>query len=103
MRIEELKSRLEAQEFCLTERNSERELKQALKAQTLKSSFGKKNQKQAWLKNNKKYGGGVQKSRLSNSEEKKHKNVRKGKEKFDKRNIQCYSCNKFGHFAVNCW
>ncbi|XP_050897466.1 uncharacterized protein LOC127104322 [Lathyrus oleraceus] len=44
-----------------------------------------------------------QKSELSNSDEKKHKNVHKGKEKFDKRKVQCYSCNKFGHFVDDCW
>lgn len=44
----------------MNERNSERELEQALKAQTQKASFGKKNQKQVWIENKKKYGGGVQ-------------------------------------------
>ena len=101
MRIEELQSSLEAQELRLTERNSEQELN-ALKSQTLKVSSGKKNQKQGQLENKKKYDGGVQNSELSNSD-KKHQNVQKGKEKFDKRKVQCYSFNKYAHFAVDYW
>lgn len=97
MRIEELQSSLWAQELRLTERNSKKELEQALKA-----SFGKKSQKQAWLENKKEYDGGVQKSELSNSD-KKHQNIHKGKEKFDKRKVWCYSCNKFGHFTIDYW
>lgn len=96
MRIEELHGSLEALELCLTERNSERESRQ-----TLKASFVKKNQKQTSLESNKNYGGGAQKSELSNSQEKKHKNVHKGNEKFGKRKVQCYSCNKFGHFTAD--
>ena len=82
MRIEELQSSLEAQELRLTKRNSEREIEQ-----TLKAYFAKKNKKWAWLENKKKNGGGAQKSKLSNQDEKKHKNVQKGKEKFYKRKI----------------
>lgn len=103
MRIEEFQSSLGAQELCLSERNFEKELEQALKAKTLKESFVKNNQKQVWLENKKKYGDGAQNSELFNSEEKKHMNVQKGKEKFDKRKIQCYSCNKFGYFNTDCW
>lgn len=29
------------------------------------------------------------------------KNVQKGNEKFDKRKVWCYNCNKFGHFVVD--
>lgn len=54
----------------MTERNYERESER-----TLIASFVKKNQKQACLENKKRYGGGVQKLEISNSEEKKHKNV----------------------------
>lgn len=43
MRIEELQSIIEAQELRLTKRNPERKTYQALKAQTLKAFFVKKN------------------------------------------------------------
>ncbi|XP_058746260.1 uncharacterized protein LOC131619139 [Vicia villosa] len=60
-----------------------------------------KKKKQAWLENTKKNGGGAQKSEFSNKYEKKHKNVEKGKEKFDKRKVQFYNYKKFGHFAAD--
>ncbi|XP_050876061.1 uncharacterized protein LOC127079729 [Lathyrus oleraceus] len=71
------KNSLEAQKLCLIERNSEREVKQ-----TLKASSGKKNQKQSWLEANKRHDDGYQKSKASNSNEKKH---HKRKEKFNKK------------------
>lgn len=97
MRIEELQSSLEAQELRLTKRNSEREPERALE-----SFFVKKNKKQAWSQNKRK-SGGVQNSKFSNLDEKKHKSVQKENEKFDKSSVQCYSCNKFGHFATDYW
>lgn len=93
MRVEELQSSLEAQKLHMTEKNSEGEVEQALKA-----SSGKKNQKQSWSQAKKKYGGGYQKSEASNSDEKKHQN---GKEKFYDKKVQCYFCKKFGHFVAN--
>lgn len=87
IRIKELQSSLEVQELRLTERNFERETEHALKAQTRKASFVKKNYKQACLENKKKNTSGARRSKLSNSDEKKHKNVHEGKYKFDKRKV----------------
>ena len=75
MRIEELQSSLEVQELRLTERTSEREVEQ-----TLKAYFVKKDQKQ------KRYGRS-QKLETSISNEKKY---HMGKEKYDKKKVQCY-------------
>ena len=94
MRIEELQSSLEAQELRLTERNSEREVEQ----QALKADSGKNYQKKSWSEA-KRRSDGVQKPETSNSDKQKYQ---KGKEKFDKKKIQCYCCQKFGHFASEC-
>src|ERR1044072_6127155 len=80
MRIEELQNSLEAHELCLTERTSEREVEQALKA-----SFIKKDQKHSWSEANNRCGDRFQKSEISTSDEKKY---HKGKEKSDKTKVQ---------------
>lgn len=72
-----------------------------MKAQTLKAYFVNNNHKRKWIENKKKYGSVVKNSELSNSD-KKQQNVQNGKEKFDKKKVQCYSCNMFGHFAADC-
>lgn len=68
--------------------------------QTLKAASGKKYQKQSWSEARKRYDG-VQKLETPTSEW--QKSTKKGKEKYDKRKVQCYYCKKFGHFVANCW
>ncbi|KAK2398886.1 hypothetical protein QL285_048781 [Trifolium repens] len=87
MRVEELQSSLEAHELRMTERTSEREAEQALKA-----SFAKKDQKQN-------RHGRAQMSEALYSDKKKYQ---KRKEKSDKKNVQCYCCKNFGHYANDC-
>ncbi|XP_050896012.1 uncharacterized protein LOC127102710 [Lathyrus oleraceus] len=41
----------------------------------------------------------IEKSETSTSE--KQKTAQKGKEKYDKRKVQCYCCKKFGHFDAD--
>ncbi|KAK2363413.1 hypothetical protein QL285_088402 [Trifolium repens] len=94
MRIEELQSSLEAQELRLTERNSEREVEQ----HALKADSGKNYQKKSWSEA-KKRSDGVQKLETSTSDKQKYQ---KGKERFDKKNVQCYCCKNFGHHANDC-
>ncbi|WJX37062.1 hypothetical protein P8452_24874 [Trifolium repens] len=93
MRLDELQSSLEAQELRMTERTSEREEQQALKA-----ASGKKHQKKSWSEA-KRSSDGAQKPETSTSDEQKYQ---KGKERFDKKNVRCYCCQKFGHFASEC-
>jgi hypothetical protein len=87
MKVEELQSSLEAHELRMTERTSEREAEQALKA-----SFVKKDQKQN-------RHGRAQMSEAFYSDKKKYQ---KRKEKSDKKNVQCYCCKNFGHYANDC-
>ncbi|KAK2366172.1 hypothetical protein QL285_079584 [Trifolium repens] len=95
MRIEELQGSLEAQELRLTERASEREVEQ----QALKAASGKKHQKKSWSET-KRRSDGFQKPETSTSDKQKYQ---KGKERFDqKKNVQCYCCKNFGHYANDC-
>ncbi|KAK2405339.1 hypothetical protein QL285_054585 [Trifolium repens] len=87
MKVEELQSSLEAHELRMTERTSEREAEQALKA-----SFVNKDQKHN-------RHGRAQMSEAFYSDMKKYQ---KRKEKSDKKNVQCYCCKNFGHYANDC-
>jgi hypothetical protein len=105
MKIEELQSSLEAHELMVIDRGSERSNQQALQAQSFK--------KEGNGKNNKKKSKG--KAPWSNSgktkpddkpESSKRGGFGKGnnkKKEFDKSKVQCYNCEKFGHFANECW
>ena len=73
----------------LTKRTFEREVEQALKA-----SFVRKEKKYSWSEAKNRRGDRFQKS--ESFDEKKHQ---KGKEKSDKKKVQCYCCKQFGHFA----
>jgi len=105
LKIEELKSSLEAHELMVSERRSERSTQQALQVQTSKKEdYDRKNFKKG--KNNNKGGNwskgknkGYDKSE-SSKEGNSHQNKKKG---FDKKKIQCFKCEKFGHFASECW
>lgn len=68
--------------------------------QALKVISGKKYQKQTWP-GSRKISDGVQKSEISTSRRKKSAHM--GKEKYDKRKVQCYCCKKFGQFIFDSW
>ncbi|XP_058762379.1 uncharacterized protein LOC131635757 [Vicia villosa] len=72
----------------MTKRTSEREVEQPMKASSVK-----KDQKQ-------KRHGRSQKSEVCYYNKEKYQ---KGKEKYDNIMVQCYYCNKFGHFSKDCW
>jgi hypothetical protein len=115
MKIDELQGSLEAHEQRMDERNSDKTKKEvALQAQ--QSSKDKKG-KGKWT-GNKNKGGNSQETSSSSSKNNSnnggkgsyHANQKSGgnnggkggKKKFDKRNVQCYNCQKFGHFADEC-
>ncbi|PNY05002.1 putative copia-type polyprotein [Trifolium pratense] len=92
LKFEELQASLEAHELRLTERSknngkqSEDSNDQALQAQ-----YNKKGKNQ-----NSNEGNG--KNQDSNQQE----NSNGQKKKFNKKEIQCYNCQKWGHFAAEC-
>jgi len=102
LKIEELQSSLEAHELMVSERNSERSIQQALQVQTIeKDDYDRKSFKKG--KNNYK-GGNWSKGKNKGSEKGESSNEgnsNQKKKKFDKKKIQCFKCEKFGHFALN--
>jgi hypothetical protein len=115
MKVDELQGSLEAHEQRMNERNSDKS-KNEVALQAQQSSKDKKG-KGKWA-GNKNKGGNSQDT--SNSNPKNNSNNggkgsyyanqknggnnggKGGKKKFDKRNVQCYNCQKFGHFADEC-
>jgi len=103
MKIEELHGIIEAQERRLNERNSQRSIEQAMQAQTTKGNNydGGKNKKGKgkWK------GSGQGSSSSGNHNQNKETNKKSGgnhkvgKKKFNKKEIQCYNYQKWGHFA----
>jgi len=104
LKIEELHNSLEAHESMVSERSSERSIQQAFQVQTIKKDdYDRKNFKKG--KNNTK-GGNWSKGKNKGSdkgESSKEENSNQKKKNFDKKKIQCFKCEKFGHFASACW
>ena len=104
MKLEELQSSLEAHELLIIDRSSERSVQQALQAQTTKKEGNRKNFKKGKGKPN---WSNSSKSKTDNKTESSKgggfgKNQNKKKD-FDKSKVKCYNCDKFGHFADECW
>jgi len=98
-------SSLEAHELLVIDRGSEISVQQALKSQTTKKEGNYKNFKKKgkgktnWSNNGK-----------SKAEDKGESSKRGGfvknqnkKKYFDKSKVQCYNCEKYGHFIDECW
>lgn len=103
LKIEELQSSLEAHELMVSERSNERSIQQALQVQTIKKDdYDRKNFKKG-KKNSK--GGNWSKGKNNGSD--KGESSKEGnsnqKKKVDKKKIQCFKCEKFGHYASECW
>ena len=101
MKIEELQASLEAHELRLIDRNRERG-KSVSSDQTLQAQYGKgkfKKGKKPWIDYSNKDGEGSSKNQENKKEDAKHDQKKKKK---DKKNIQCYNCQKWGHYASEC-
>ncbi|KAK2403406.1 putative mitochondrial protein [Trifolium repens] len=98
MKLEELQCSLEAHEKRLNERTKDRASDQALQAHAIKK--GKKSKEQHKKDN-------FQQDRTKNNEQAQASSHNNGanqekKGKMNLKNVQCYNCQKFGHFAKDC-
>ncbi|GAU34373.1 hypothetical protein TSUD_217130 [Trifolium subterraneum] len=98
MKIEDLVGTLEAHELVINERKAVQETIQALQAQTFKKNGGNKG------KNKDQSNNFSQKHKKSDE---KSESFKKGggtsnPKKKDKSHIQCYNCEKWGHYASDC-
>ena len=127
MSLEELQSSLEARELRLLERNKKKIAEQALLAQSSNKNSGDSNRGRSGFRgrgrgrNNRGRSGYVSSSgRGQNNVENKpdqsqrgrgrgyyrggsNGRGRGGRKRFDKQNIQCYNCDRWGHFADECY
>ena len=99
MKVEELQSSLEAHELLVLDRSSERSVQQALQVQTTKKEGNFKNFKKEKGKTNWSNNG---RSKAEPPKRRSGKDQNK-KRDFDKSKVQCYNCEKYGHFADECW
>lgn len=119
MKIEELQNSLEAHEQRLIERrNTEKEMglgtNQALQAKSSYKSRGRGNGRGRGRARGGRTGGRNSSVSDHNDEDENGENKNgskrggrpprgRGRGKIDKRNIQCFTCSKFGHYASECW
>ncbi|XP_047173641.1 uncharacterized protein LOC124841419 [Vigna umbellata] len=103
MKVEELQSSLEAHEMRMADRNPAKNDEQALKVHHFKHDEKKKTKK--WKGKRSKGNWKFDKDKTENgstSMEKGGKEEKSHHSKKDKRNIKCFNCNKYGHFASEC-
>ncbi|XP_019459889.1 PREDICTED: uncharacterized protein LOC109359647 [Lupinus angustifolius] len=106
---EELQSSLEAHEKRIKKMNSDRNSDQVFHAQSSRRSFGQGNFqnkfKGKWKNDKGREYEGVRQDSNSFTADKSNgqdQMLRRNKEKFDKKKIQCFNCKNFGHFASEC-
>jgi len=110
MKIEDLVGSLEAHELKIIERRGVQESIQALQAQTLKNHGGSEKSKGKFDSSKKKKGPWSNSQKRKNGEKLEssksgggNSNQKNGKRFQDRKSVQCYNCEKWGHFAKDCW
>jgi hypothetical protein len=102
MTLEELQCSLEAHEQRITERSKDRASDQALQAHAIKKGNGKWKGKDK----GKKHGNSqdnVKKNTDQVESSSQHSNSNQEKKgKMNMKSVQCYNCQKFGHYARDC-
>jgi hypothetical protein len=116
--VDELQGSLEVHEQRMNERNLRKEKEVALNVNVQQNNGKDKKGKGKW--NNNKRRGGYQNSNAKENQESSSNNNggrsgrgyrggrggrggrNNGNYKFDNKNLQCYNCQKYGHFADEC-
>ena len=96
VKIKELQGSLETHEMKITGRKEEKDEEQALLARFKQEESKKEFWKKKKGKNHQKHGDKPESSK-SGGESSKNQ----GK-KFDKKKVQCFNCDKYGHYAYEC-
>ncbi|KAK2426061.1 putative mitochondrial protein [Trifolium repens] len=101
LKVEELQCSLEAHEQRVNERNKDRSSEQALQAQSSNKNGWNKGKGKNKNKNQYNQQEGSKKDQ-EKGESSKNEGNGKGKKPMNKKHIQCYNCQKYGHFASEC-
>ncbi|MCH99519.1 retrovirus-related Pol polyprotein from transposon TNT 1-99, partial [Trifolium medium] len=103
MTLEELQCSLEAHEQRINERNKDRASDQALQAQALKKGNGNKwKDKDKFKKESNQQDNSKKNNDQAESSSQNNGSNQEKKGKVNLKNIQCYNCQKYGHFAKDC-
>jgi len=97
VKIEEPQGALEAHEMKITSRKEEKYEEQALLARFKQEESKKEFWKKKKEKNHQKHGDKPESSKNGGESSKNQGN------KFDKKKVQCFNCDKYGHYASECW
>lgn len=101
VKIEELQGALEARKLKITGRKEEKDEEQALLAR-----FKQEESKKEFWKTKKGKNQYIDKEKHNDKPESSksggESSKNKGK-KFDKKQVQCFNCDKYGYYASECW
>ncbi|CAJ2665360.1 unnamed protein product [Trifolium pratense] len=100
--LDELQCTLESHEQRIMERTKDRATDQALQAHAEKKGNGKWKGKDKSKKNNNSQDNSKKNNDQAESSSQGTASNQDKKGKFNLKNIQCYNCQKFGHFAKDC-
>ncbi|GAU51473.1 hypothetical protein TSUD_95880 [Trifolium subterraneum] len=103
LKLEELQASLEAHEMRLKQRTSEKKVDPALQAKFTKKGKEEGSKwnkgKEKWKKKKNSVDAASKNSKNLDDSNKHSKNSKK---KVNMKDVQCYCCEKFGHYARNC-
>ncbi|GAU37126.1 hypothetical protein TSUD_278780 [Trifolium subterraneum] len=100
MKIEDLQAYLEAHELRVKQRSSNKAVEQALQAKIQNKNYKGKDK---WKKKKEESENSSKNSKTQAAGSiKGNQNKKNPKKKIDKKDIQCYNCQNYGHYAREC-